>query len=167
MGAEVYLSLGSNRGDRRRNIEGALLRLEDHPGVELIRVSGLYDTEPMYLEDQPRFLNAVAELRVELDPRRLLELCRGIEAALGREKTVRYGPRAIDLDILSYGRETIDEPDLKIPHPRLAERRFVLVPLRELNPEWRHPVSGKTVGELLEALGNSQEVELIKMTKSE
>ncbi len=158
MGAEVYLSLGSNLGDRKAKIEEALRRLGSSAGVELLRVSALYETGPLHLEDQPRFLNAVAELRVELRARELLELCRGIEDALGRKKTVRYGPRTIDLDILSYNRETIDEPDLKIPHPRFAERRFVLVPFGELNPEWRHPISGKTVGELLEALGNSQKV---------
>lgn len=112
-------------------------------------MSSVYETEPMYHEDQALFLNCVVAVETGLRPRELLEHLLAIEAELGRQRTLRYGPRVVDLDILFYGNEVILEAGLEIPHPRLAERPFVLVPLNEMAPDLVHPVSGKRVSELL------------------
>ncbi len=149
-GVPVLLGLGANVGDRAGALEGALERLG-----ALGRVRGrspIYQTSPMYLEDQPPFLNMVALLETGLDPVRLLGAVKAIEHALGRRRRVRFGPREIDIDILAHGDRVVDLPTLTIPHPRLAERAFVLRPLADLVPTWRHPVSGQSVAALLAAL---------------
>ena len=126
----AYIGLGANLGDRETAIRAAAELI----GVD--RLSSIIETEPWGYEDQPRFLNAVAELDTELPPRVLLELLLEVERQLGRKRSgPRYGPRTIDLDLLLYGDEVIDEPGLTVPHPRLHERRFVLEPLAELAPE--------------------------------
>lgn len=140
----VYLALGANLGDRRANIAAALGQLAPDVRVEL--VSSLYETEPAYVLDQPRFLNAVARVRTALEPAALLARLKQIEAALGRAAGTRFGPRVIDLDILLYGDRVIATDTLTIPHPRMAERPFVLVPLAEIAPElvppgWDVPVA--------------------------
>jgi 2-amino-4-hydroxy-6-hydroxymethyldihydropteridine diphosphokinase len=142
----AYIGLGSNLGDR----EAAIRAAAELIGVD--RLSSIVETEPWGYEDQPRFLNAVAELDTELPPRVLLELLLEVERQLGRERTgPRYGPRTIDLDLLLYGGERIDEPGLEVPHPRLHERLFVLEPLAELAPDLQIPGSG-TVRETLAGL---------------
>lgn len=156
----VYLGLGGNLGDRRANLRLACWRLEAG-GVRLERCSSLYETEPWGVADQPRFLNAVCYGETDLTPAALLALAKQIERGLGRLPTVRYGPRPVDIDILLYGETQLASPDLSIPHPRLAERAFVLVPLAEIAPLARVPGTGCTVQELLEALGDVSGVERV------
>lgn len=149
----AFIALGSNRPSRAERIRRALFLLGGVPETRVTAVSGLYETEPLYWREQPEFLNCVAAVETELDPFQLLVCCRGIERELGRTPARRYGPRKIDLDIISYGRRQIRSPELTIPHPGAAGRRFVLLPLREIAPYWRHPVLDRGVGELLAALG--------------
>ncbi len=125
---------GSNLGDRRALIEGGLRALE-HRGVRWTGRSSFYETEPVEVEDQPWFLNVVARGVVTMSPRHLLTACKEAEAAAGRTQGVRFGPRPLDVDILLFGEIAVGEPDLIIPHPRLRERRFALVPLVELAPD--------------------------------
>jgi 2-amino-4-hydroxy-6-hydroxymethyldihydropteridine diphosphokinase len=144
----VYLSLGSNLGDRERNLREAI-RMLGEAGVHAQRVSSLYETEPVGVRDQPWFLNLVVEAETELFPRQLLARIHRIEFALGRKRVRPQGPRTADIDILLYGDSVIETEELTVPHPRLEERRFVLEPLAELAPELRHPVSRRTIRELL------------------
>lgn len=146
----VYLSLGSNLGDRERLLERALAKL-DAAGLRLLRVSSVYETEPLERRGQPWFLNMVVEAETELFPRVLLMRIRRIEVELGRRRLAPKGPRPIDIDVLLYGDAVIRTPELTIPHPRMSERRFVLEPLAELAPELRHPLDGRPIRELLEA----------------
>jgi 2-amino-4-hydroxy-6-hydroxymethyldihydropteridine diphosphokinase len=145
----AYIGLGSNLGAREENLRVALERLR---ALGLLRVSSVRETEPVGVTDQPRFLNAAAELETDLGPRELLARLLEIERELGRERAAetRWGPRPIDLDLLVYGEEAIDEPGLTVPHPRLAERRFALEPLHELAPELRLP-DGRRIRDLLDA----------------
>jgi 2-amino-4-hydroxy-6-hydroxymethyldihydropteridine diphosphokinase len=139
----VYIGLGSNLGEREATIRRALALLEARGDIEVEAVSPLRETDPVGYEDQPRFLNGAAALRTELAPRSLLERLQEVERKLGRDRTgPRFGPRTIDLDLLLYGDERIDEPGLEIPHPRLAERRFVLEPLAELDESLEVPGQG-------------------------
>lgn len=146
----VYLSLGSNLGDREGHLRAAvdLLRAE---GIRVLRVSSVYETEPMEVADQPWFLNLVVEAETDLFPKQLLARIRKIELGLGRRRERPKGARTIDIDILLYGDAVIETSELTVPHPRLAERRFVLEPLAELIPELRHPVNRRTVREMLVA----------------
>ncbi|MFA4991865.1 MAG: 2-amino-4-hydroxy-6-hydroxymethyldihydropteridine diphosphokinase [Candidatus Omnitrophota bacterium] len=130
-----YIGLGSNLGDRQKNIDEAVRRLGSARGIEVKRVSSVYETEPVGGPPQGKYLNAVAEIETGLSPRELLTVTQAIEDGLGRTRTVRNGPRTIDLDILLCGGLEIDEPDLKIPHPRMKEREFVMKGLRELVDE--------------------------------
>jgi 2-amino-4-hydroxy-6-hydroxymethyldihydropteridine diphosphokinase len=147
--ADVYLGLGSNLGDKVANLREALRLLAGahDSGVTLLAVSSLYRTEPVGYVDQDWFLNAASHVTTQLTPRELLKRLLGIERELGRVRTVRDGPRIIDLDILLWDKLTINEDDLVIPHPRLHERLFVLDPLAELAPDLRLPTLGKTVAE--------------------
>ena len=142
-----YLSLGSNLGDREANLLKALECLES-AGVRVLRRSSIYETEPQELREQPWFLNQVVEVGTTLSPVELLARTREIERELGRERVVAKGPRTIDIDILFYGDLILATTELQIPHPRLAERRFVLEPLAELAPELRHPKTGRTASEM-------------------
>jgi 2-amino-4-hydroxy-6-hydroxymethyldihydropteridine diphosphokinase len=143
----AYVGLGSNVGDREASLRSAVELLKE---LGPVRVSSIRETDPVGVTDQPKFLNAVAEVDTEVSARDLLERLLAIERQLGRDRSAetRWGPRAIDLDLLLYGSETIDEPGLTVPHPRLAERRFALEPLHELDPGLRLP-DGRAVGELL------------------
>jgi 2-amino-4-hydroxy-6-hydroxymethyldihydropteridine diphosphokinase len=144
----VYLSLGSNLGDREVALRAAL-RLLQASDLRIVRFSPIYETEPQDLKAQPWFLNLVVEAETDLFPRQLLARVQKIERQLGRKRTVAKGPRSIDIDILLYGDSVISTADLVVPHPRMAERRFVLEPLAQLTPELRHPVLKRTIRELL------------------
>ena len=145
----IYLSLGSNIGDREENLRAAIDELP-HVGVGITKVSSFYETEPVDLREQPWFLNCVVEAETHFDPFLLLRALREIETKMGSEKLVAKGPRLMDIDILLYGTETIDTPELQVPHPRMHLRRFVLVPLSEIAPEAVYPGLKKTVKQLLE-----------------
>ncbi len=146
----IFVGLGANIGDRERTIRRALAQLDKLPETELLRVSSLYDTDPIGVLEQPPFLNAVAELESGLAARELLWHLLLVERRLGRDGTrQRWGPRTIDLDLLLYGNDEIDEPDLIVPHPELHRRAFVLVPMAELAPDLLHPVIDRSVRELL------------------
>lgn len=146
----VYLGLGSNVGDCERNLQRALEQMET-PDLHIVRASPVYETEPVDYTQQPWFLNQVAEAETELFPMQLLARVGRVERALGRVRGIPKGPRIIDIDILFFGRATVRTAKLEVPHPGIAERRFVLMPLADLAPDLRHPVTGKTVREMLEA----------------
>ena len=133
--ARVYIGLGSNLGDKQRYIHTALERLSRTPSIRFLRVASLYESEPWGNTQQNWYLNTVAELDTDLPPLELLEVLLTIEKQLGRIRQERWGPRTIDLDLLLYGQEEVNHPDLQVPHPRMTERAFVLVPLAELCPE--------------------------------
>jgi 2-amino-4-hydroxy-6-hydroxymethyldihydropteridine diphosphokinase len=147
----VYLGIGSNVGDREANLREALERLEA-AGIRVARRSSIYETEPRDLRDQPWFLNAVVEVETDLFPLQLFAHIQNVEREMGRRRVTPKGPRNIDIDILFYGRSVIDTADLQVPHPRIAQRRFVLEPFSEIASEFRHPVSGKTAREMLAAI---------------
>ena len=132
----AYLGIGSNLGDRRAHLQGAVDELAGVEGLRVVAVSPVYETVPVGGPPQPDFLNAVVAVDTELTARVLLELAQRIEAAAERVRTVRWGPRTLDVDVLLVGDERIDEPDLEVPHPRMTERAFVVVPLADLAPEW-------------------------------
>lgn len=152
MATAVYIGLGSNVGDRLASLQAAWQEACRY--LASPRLSSIYRTEPQHLADQPEYLNAVGTGDTTLDPPALLEALNAIEAALGRDRAreVRMGPRPIDLDILLYGDLVVETPRLAIPHPRMAERRFVLVPLLELSPRLRDPRTGRPWAELLPAV---------------
>ena len=146
----IYLSLGSNIGDRESNLRAAIDSLAA-TGILVRRESPIYETEPVGLRDQRWFLNLVVEAGTALFPMQLLTRTAGIERALGRVRTVPNGPRNIDIDILLYANAIIRTPRLEVPHPRMHERRFVLAPLADLAPDLRHPVLHKSIRQLLES----------------
>jgi 2-amino-4-hydroxy-6-hydroxymethyldihydropteridine diphosphokinase len=139
----AYVGLGANLGPRRETLEQSVSLLAETPGIEVVAVSSFRDTEPVGVVDQPRFLNAAAEIDTVLSPHELLDVLLAIERRLGRVRDgSRWRPRTIDLDLLLYGNDVVDEPGLRVPHPRLQERRFVLEPLAELDPELTVPGAG-------------------------
>ena len=156
--ADAWIALGGNLDDREAALRAALEQISQF--ADLVRVSQFYETEPVGITDQPAFLNAVAHLRTDLEPHELLEHLLAVEQWMGRERTVRNGPRIIDLDLLLYGHQILDEPGLQVPHPRLQERRFVLAPLAELAPQFVHPVLRQTMAELLEKLPEGEWVKV-------
>lgn len=149
--ATVYLGLGSNVGDREEYVEQAIFLLDKNPNVQLLKHSSNYETEPEGGGSQPPFINAAVSLKTKLSPHKLLELCQEIEATLGREREVEWGPRTIDIDILLYGNEIVSDDKLQIPHPLMHERLFVLKPLREIAAQVMHPVLEKSIEALYEA----------------
>jgi len=153
----VYLALGSNVGNREENLREAVRRLRQ-AGIIVKRVSSIYETEPVDYLDQDWFLNSALEATTELPPQELLARMREIEVAMGSKKPFAKGPRLIDLDILLYGNETIETPDLQVPHPRMLERLFVLVPLAEIAPAYVHPLWKGTVADLLKQTPDRSEV---------
>jgi 2-amino-4-hydroxy-6-hydroxymethyldihydropteridine diphosphokinase len=155
--ATAHLSLGSNVGDRAANIARAIDCLRKR-GARVVRQSSLYETEPVDFLDQGWFLNAAVEIETELAPEELMRLLLEVERSMGRERQISKGPRSIDIDILLYGNNSVRSPELKIPHPRMTERRFVLVPLAEIVPDLQHPVFKKTIAELLALTPDQSEV---------
>jgi 2-amino-4-hydroxy-6-hydroxymethyldihydropteridine diphosphokinase len=156
-----HLGLGSNLGDRAGNLARARARLAER-GIAIRTSSALYETEPVGLSGQPWFINQVVEVESGLSPRELLPLLKGIEKEMGREVSVANGPRIIDLDILLAEDMVIRTEELTLPHPRLAERNFVLVPLAEIAPQAVHPVLKRTIRELLKGSKDRSRVEMIR-----
>ena len=171
----VYLGLGSNLGCRRENLAKCVLHLSGQQlsgqgrptapeglfkpgGLRLVRSSDVYETEPWGFAGQGPFLNCVLEISTAITPQDLLVGVKALESRLGRQASQRYGPRAIDIDILLYGREIVDLPDLQIPHPRLHQRAFVLVPLAEIAPHLIHPSLGISIGDLAGRVGGKDGV---------
>ena len=152
-----FLSLGSNLGNKIRNLARAA-RLLGECGMEVLAASSIYLTEPVDNRNQPWFANQALEVRSSLDPQALLGLAKSVEKKMKRVPTIAKGPRTIDIDILLAGDDILDTPDLVLPHPRLAQRNFVLVPLCEIAPETRHPVLGKTIRELALSCSDSARV---------
>ena len=150
---EMYLSLGSNLGDRAKNLRVALARLV--PGIKVKEISAVYETEPKYKTDQPRFLNLTCLAETKLSAIDAFHVVKKIEKEMGRIQTDHFGPRIIDIDILFYSSESLESPELTIPHPRLAERAFVLVPLCDIAPDFIHPLLSVTMRELLIKLGDT------------
>ncbi|HNX69083.1 MAG TPA: 2-amino-4-hydroxy-6-hydroxymethyldihydropteridine diphosphokinase [Candidatus Omnitrophota bacterium] len=148
----VFIGIGSNLGDREKNIQRAKDFLGSVRGVRITGSSSIRETDPVGGPKQGNYLNAVWRIETDLDPERLLEHLQQIETQLGRERKEKNGPRILDLDLLAYGNEVIREKDLTVPHPRMHERVFVLQPFCDLAPEWTHPVLKKTVKELLNYL---------------
>lgn len=154
----AYLSLGSNLGDRIANLKQAINLLAEYQGVELIKISSVYETKPVGYTDQPDFLNTAIEVQTTLSPHELLALCNAVEDKLGRTRTIKWGPRKIDIDILLFGGVYIDDEKLKIPHPYMMERAFVLAPLAEIAPEILLP-NGMTASESADKI-NKNGIEL-------
>jgi 2-amino-4-hydroxy-6-hydroxymethyldihydropteridine diphosphokinase len=153
----VYLSQGSNLGDREQNLRAAIADLPA-AGVRVEQVSSLYETEPVDYREQPWFLNCVVKGETEVEAAELLKRLRGIETKMGSKKEFAKGPRLLDIDILLYGDETIGTPELQVPHPRMLQRKFVLAPLAELAPTLKHPSWNRNVTALLAATLDRSEV---------
>ena len=147
-----YIGIGSNVGDRAAQVDFARDQLDRLPGTSVAGFSEVYETEPVGPVEQDRFLNAVVELRTDLEPRELLRQLHEIERRAGRQRAQRWGPRTLDLDLLLYGERIIRGEDMTIPHPRLHERWFVLKPLCDLNPVLRHPILKLSINDLLTRL---------------
>lgn len=146
---EIAIALGSNLGDSEQTIETALKRLDQIDGMEMVVRSQLYKTAPVG-PPQPDYINACAIFRTHFSPARVLQILLTTEASFGRIRRERWGPRTLDLDLLFYGDRVLDTPSLALPHPRMHQRAFVLVPLAEIAPDWWHPVHQKNVKKLLE-----------------
>ncbi|MFP7480117.1 2-amino-4-hydroxy-6-hydroxymethyldihydropteridine diphosphokinase [Terribacillus saccharophilus] len=147
---QAWIALGSNIAPRETYLQQAIQTLSEHEEIKLKQISTVYETDPVGYEDQDQFLNMVAEVETNLDPLELLHICQDIEQDLGRKRIIRWGPRTVDLDILLYSNENMNVEELILPHPRMHERAFVLVPLAEIAAEL--PLKGKSVQEWLDAL---------------
>jgi 2-amino-4-hydroxy-6-hydroxymethyldihydropteridine diphosphokinase len=154
----VYISFGSNLGDRLKNIKLGLQFISCNRSITITKKSSLYETEPVGYENQGWFLNGVIEIKTSVSPHKLLSLLKKVERKLGRKRTIRWGPREIDLDILLYNQKCVDTPSLTIPHPRMHKRGFVLVPLVEIAPQIIHPIFKKSAKQLLAELPDSKDV---------
>jgi len=149
---KVLLGLGSNIGDRAANLRSARDELSSY--MDISAISPVYETEPAYVTDQLAFFNAAVAGETALDPKALLFTIKEIERRIGRTPTYRFGPRVIDIDILFFDDIVLSTPELSIPHPAIAERSFVLNPLNDIAPDWRHPTTGSSVSSMLEALND-------------
>jgi len=160
--SKAYLCVGSNIGDRVGYLQQANILLKDTAGINVLASSSIYETEPVEIKDQEWFINAVLEIETTVDASSLLQECLRIEKQLGRDRSSekRWGPRTLDLDILFYGKEILSSESLQIPHPRMHERAFTLVPMLELNPDFEHPIIKKTIFEIHDELTDPEEVYL-------
>lgn len=156
--ATVFVGLGGNVGCVGENLRTALFRISRFPDTRIARVSSLYLSAPVGMTNQPDFVNGVAQIETQLDPTRFLGLLLEVEASLGRTREISGGPRTVDLDVLLWDDRVADSAGLTIPHPRMHQRGFVLVPFAEIAPEIRHPRIGKTIRELLRDLGPTPDV---------
>ena len=163
---KVYLSLGSNIGDRLEYIHEAVQMLHNQEEIKVVNISSVYETDPVGYEEQALFLNIVIQVETSLNPLSLLEQCQKIESELGRKRIIRWGPRTIDLDILLYNQENIVSEKLIIPHPRIEERAFVLVPLIEIAPDIRLPNKPILLKESLQLLRDREGVRVWKQQKN-
>lgn len=161
-GKRAFLGLGSNQGERGSLIGAAEFRLDRHAEIRVVGRSSLYESDAWGRTDQPPFLNQVIEIETALDPVQLLQVIHQIETDLGRERREKWGARTIDIDILLYHSQTVDRPGLRIPHPRMAGRRFVLEPLAEIAPDEKVPGAGSTVRSLLERCPDAGRVRRIR-----
>ncbi|MFJ5625192.1 2-amino-4-hydroxy-6-hydroxymethyldihydropteridine diphosphokinase [Peribacillus loiseleuriae] len=162
-----YLSIGSNIGDRSTYIKEAILLLHEIEEVNVVQTSSLYETAPIGYLDQPQFLNAVILVSTGLGAEELLSVCQEIEQRLGRKRDIHWGPRTIDLDILLYNHENIETERLSVPHPRMMERAFVIVPLLEINPTIMLPNTDTPLNDILEKLEDKEGVQLWKQKSGE
>lgn len=151
----VFLSLGSNLGNRKNHLKRAIEKLKDS-NIKIIRESNIIETEPYGYKEQAKFLNLALEVETDLEPKDLIELILEIEGKLGRKREKKWGPRVIDIDIIFYDSLIINEPNLKIPHPDMQNRLFVLKPMQEIAQDFVHPVLKKTITELLEELSSQE-----------
>ena len=154
-----YLSLGSNLGNRKNNLNEAIFHLKSKAGL-IINTSKVYESEPWGLKDQNFFLNQVIKLKTSFSPQDLLKCCKNIEIKMGRSKSIKWGARNIDIDILYFSKLILNEDDLKIPHPLIQERKFVLLPLNELNKKFNHPTLNKTNSKMLEDCSDNSNIYL-------
>jgi 2-amino-4-hydroxy-6-hydroxymethyldihydropteridine diphosphokinase len=160
-GIYCYIGIGSNLGDALQNCRDAVYRLSQIRATQLTGVSSFYKSEPVGIENQDWFVNAVVEIKTGLTPNELLHALQSIENAMGRKREIKGGPRIIDLDLLFYGQDIIDEPDLQVPHPEIHKRRFVLEPLNEVASYFIHPVFGVSVRGLKDRLNDRKIVEYL------
>lgn len=164
---KAYIALGTNIEPRQQHLEKAIKLLVQKENIELISLSSIYETAPVGYTDQAHFLNMVLEIETSLSPEKLLDVCQAIETQLGRERTIRFGPRTIDLDILLYNDENRTSERLTIPHPRMGERGFVLIPLKEIAPNLIFPVTGKPITELVNDLPEQDKKDIHLWKKAE
>ena len=157
----IYLGLGTNQNNREVNLSRCVNQLSDNGDIKVVGFSSVYETEPYGYPDQPRFLNMVVEIKTQLTPLKLLSLMQNIEKKLGRKKTFRWGPRVIDIDILSYRNRVINHPDLTVPHKQMHLRKFVLIPLKEVAGNFIHSESQKNINQLLSECRDKSQVTLI------
>ena len=164
--AEIYLGLGTNTGNRKDNLNRCLIELKDSHRIEILKLSSVYESEPIGFTDQPNFLNMVVEIDTPLPLIQLLKLTQQIEKKSGRKKTIRWGPREIDIDIISYKKELISKHDLIVPHNQMHLRKFVLIPLKQISTNYIHPQSQKTINQLLEECSDYSQVSLVGNLKN-
>lgn len=163
----AYLSIGSNLGDRLDIFRKAFQLFTENPHIMLVATSSFYETDPVGYADQDCFLNAVLKVETDLHPEELLHVCMQIEQTLGRKREIRWGPRTLDLDILLYNHENIETEILSVPHPRMHERAFVIVPLMEVDPDIRLPHMHAPLSDLLEQIPDKEGVRLWKVKNGE
>ncbi|MEW6096111.1 MAG: 2-amino-4-hydroxy-6-hydroxymethyldihydropteridine diphosphokinase [bacterium] len=160
--SKVYISLGSNLGDREKNIKEAIKLINANTSINIVKISPIYETEPVGVKNQDLFLNLVIELDTVLLPQELLAILKQVEGKLGKKIKRKWGPRTIDLDILFYDNIILELPDLQIPHKLMHKRAFVLIPLSQIAPNIKHPVLNKTINDLLDELADNSKVTLYK-----
>lgn len=167
MGNTAFIALGSNIGDRYDYLSKAVERLVSHPKVQLVNTSSVYETDPVGYEEQDLFLNMVMEIHTDLSAFELLDFCLKVELELGRKREIMWGPRTVDLDILLYNQENIKSEKLMIPHPRMLERNFVMIPLSEIKPNITIPNTEKPLELWIEELPNKEGVRVWKRKNGE